>query len=137
MFQTKGDANEAPDANLVPYENVIGRALFDIPYLGYVANYIQNPPGLYFAAGVGVILILLVFMSDMLIEEDKKAKKKGQKAKEGKKADKPKPESKPKKKKKTKEQDELLGYRYSDEIVTGYINTKPMEGGNNSDNNNK
>ena len=79
-FQTKGDANEAPDANLVPYENVIGRALFDIPYLGLVANYIQNPPGLYFAAAGGVILILLVFMSDMLIEDDKKTKKKGKKA---------------------------------------------------------
>lgn len=78
-FQTKGDANEAPDANLVPYENVVGRALFDIPYLGYLANYIQNPPGLYFAAGVGVILILLVFVSDMLIEDDKKSKKKKKK----------------------------------------------------------
>lgn len=88
-FQTKGDANDAPDANLVPYENVIGRALFDIPGLGYVANYIQNPPGLYFAAAVGVILILLVFISDMLIEDDKKSKKKKKKAKNKKKSEAP------------------------------------------------
>ena len=76
MFQTKGDANDAPDANLVPYEDVIGRALFSIPGMGYVANYIQNPPGLYFAAAFGVILIILVFISDMLIEDDSKTKKK-------------------------------------------------------------
>lgn len=76
MFQTKGDANDAPDANLVPYENVIGRALFSIPGMGYVASYIQNPPGLYFAAAFGVILIILVFISDMLIEDENKNKKK-------------------------------------------------------------
>lgn len=129
-FQTKGDANDAPDANLVPYENVIGRALFDIPYLGYVANYIQNPPGLYFAAAGGVILILLVFMSDMLIEDDKKAKKnKGKKAKTQSKA-------KPKKSKKKPQQD-LLGYKYTDDIKTGYPKITPTEGGSQNDDQNK
>ena len=127
-FQTKGDANEAPDANLVPYENVIGRALFDIPYLGRVANYIQNPPGLYFAAAGGVILILLVFMSDMLIEDDKKTKKKGKKPQEQSKA-------KPKKAKKKTQQD-MQGYKYAEKIPMSY-QTTPTGGGSQNDDKNK
>lgn len=78
-FTTKGDANAEADAQPVPASSVIGKVAFSIPYMGYVANYIQNPPGLYFAAGVGVILIVLMFLTDALIEEDKKARKKAKK----------------------------------------------------------
>ena len=42
-YRTKGDANDAEDGALVHYKNVIGSPVFSIPYLGYVANYIQNP----------------------------------------------------------------------------------------------
>lgn len=86
MFQTKGDANASPDQNLVPEQNVIGKSLFSIPYLGYAANYIQQPPGLYYAAGVGIVLVLLTFLSDMLIEDDSKSKKKKKKTKKASKA---------------------------------------------------
>lgn len=61
-FRTKGDANDSADMALVHYRNVIGRAMFAIPYLGYVANYIQSPPGLYVALGAGVFLLLLAFL---------------------------------------------------------------------------
>ena len=84
MFQTKGDANPNPDQNLVPEQNVIGKSLFSIPYLGYAANYIQQPPGLYYAAGIGLILVLLTFVSDMLIEDDSKSKAKKKKKKKSK-----------------------------------------------------
>lgn len=75
QFITKGDANAEADMKPVPVSNVTGKVAFSIPFLGYVANYIQNPPGLYFAAAGGVILIILMFLTDSLIEEDKKAKK--------------------------------------------------------------
>ena len=77
QFITKGDNNDDIDANPVPANMLMGKVKFCIPFLGYVANYIQNPPGLYFAAGVGVILIILMFLTDALIEEENKAKKKG------------------------------------------------------------
>lgn len=70
-FQTKGDANDAVDGSLVHYRNVIGSPVFTIPYLGYVANYIQNPPGTYIAISAGAILLLLVFLPD-LFSDDKK-----------------------------------------------------------------
>ena len=44
-FRTKGDANEAEDAGLVHYKNVIGVPVFTVPYLGYVADYIAAPAG--------------------------------------------------------------------------------------------
>ena len=59
-FQTKGDANDAPDGTPVHYKNVIGKPVFSVPYLGYFANFVQNPPGLYFAIGFAVVLVLLV-----------------------------------------------------------------------------
>lgn len=71
-FQTKGDANDAIDGSLVHYKNVIGSPVFSIPYLGYVANYIQNPPGTYIAISAGAILLLLVFLPDLFAEDEPK-----------------------------------------------------------------
>ena len=64
-FRTKGDANEAEDGGLVHYKNVIGTPIFSIPRLGYLAEYIQHPPGMYVAISVGAILLLLVFLPDV------------------------------------------------------------------------
>lgn len=52
-FQTKGDANNAPDPSLVPATNVI--AQYDnitIPYLGYYLNFVKT------RLGIGLLLIL-------------------------------------------------------------------------------
>lgn len=65
-FRTKGDANEVEDGSLVHYKNVIGVSVFSIPYLGYVADFIQHPPGTYIAIAAGAILLLLVLLPDLL-----------------------------------------------------------------------
>lgn len=44
-LQTKGDANEEPDANLVPLDKVKKAFIFRIPYLGYVGHFIRTPLG--------------------------------------------------------------------------------------------
>lgn len=41
-FATKGDAVEDPDPDAVPAENVKGKVIFDIPYLGFAANYMYD-----------------------------------------------------------------------------------------------
>ncbi len=71
-FKTKGDANDVEDGSLVHMNNVLGTPVFTIPQLGYVANYIQNPPGMYIAISVGAILILLVFLPDIFSDEKSK-----------------------------------------------------------------
>ena len=65
-FRTKGDANDSEDGGLVHYKNVLGTPVFTIPYLGYVAEYIQHPPGLYVTIAVGAFLILLMFMPELI-----------------------------------------------------------------------
>lgn len=77
-FQTKGDANEAEDAGLVHYKNVIGTPIFSIPKLGYIMNYVQHPPGTYVALAMVAILLLLMLLPDLLFDtkDEKKGKKK-------------------------------------------------------------
>lgn len=65
-FYTKGDANETVDSAPVHFNNVIGVPQFRIPLLGYVSDFIQNPPGSYITVGVGLLLILAVFLPDVL-----------------------------------------------------------------------
>lgn len=78
-YVTQGIANNVPDGAPVHYKNIIGKPVFSIPYLGYVSNYIQNPPGMYVAIAAGAILILLVFLPDVFGDGDKKKKEKQEK----------------------------------------------------------
>ena len=65
-FYTKGDANEIEDAEPVHFNNVIGVPQFSIPKLGYVSDFVQNPPGMYITVAVGIVLIFLVFLPDII-----------------------------------------------------------------------
>lgn len=65
-FYTKGDANQIEDNDPVHFNNVLGVPQFAIPKLGYVSNFIQNPPGMYITIGVGILLIAAVFLPDLL-----------------------------------------------------------------------
>lgn len=75
-FNTQGDANDSPDGSPVHYKNIIGKPVFTIPYLGYISNYIQSPPGLYVAIAVGAILIMLVFLPDLFEDDEREEKEK-------------------------------------------------------------
>ncbi len=70
-FYTKGDANDVEDGEPVHFNNVIGVPQFSIPKLGYVSDFIQNPPGMYITIGVGAILILAVFLPDLIGKKKK------------------------------------------------------------------
>lgn len=70
-FTTKGDANENEDAAPVHFNNLIGVPVFAIPLLGYVSAYIQSPPGIYVAIGLGVVLLAAVFLPDLLAKKKK------------------------------------------------------------------
>ncbi len=74
-FKTKGDANDSVDGGLVHYKNVIGSPIFTIPYLGYFADFIQNPPGTHIAISVGAVLLLLLFIPDLLFDSKSEKEK--------------------------------------------------------------
>ena len=77
------DANDTPDAAPVHFNNLIGVPKFSLPGLGYVSDFVQNPPGTYIAIGVGLMIIALLFLPDLLFPKkadapasDKKEKEK-------------------------------------------------------------
>ena len=74
-FRTKGDANNVEDGSLVHYKNVIGTPVFTIPYLGYVASYIQKPPGMYVAVAVGAFILMLSFIPDLFAKDEEEKDK--------------------------------------------------------------
>lgn len=57
-YVTKGDANNAADADKVPREKVIGRVVGAVPYVGKVLSFFKTTHG----------MILLVFTGFLLIE---------------------------------------------------------------------
>lgn len=73
-FYTKGDANETLDAAPVHFNNVIGVPKFSIPKLGYVSDFIQNPPGTYITIGIVTLLIAIVFVPDLFGKKKKEDK---------------------------------------------------------------
>ena len=76
-FRTQGIANNHADGTPVHEKNVIGKVVFTIPFLGYFANFVQNPPGMYIAIAFCVILFVLVFLPDLLFGADGEPKNKG------------------------------------------------------------
>ena len=59
QFRTQGDANDAPDSELVPAANVVGVVVGYIPILGYVAHYARTPLGAGLIS-LGLLLFLLL-----------------------------------------------------------------------------
>lgn len=69
-FRTKGDANDSEDGTLVHYKNIVGSPVFTIPYLGYVASYIQSPPGSYIAIAGAAFILMLTFIPDLFAKDE-------------------------------------------------------------------
>jgi len=70
-FYTKGDANNTIDSSPVHFNNVIGVPQFAIPLMGYVSDFIQNPPGMYITIAVVAILIIVAFVPDFFAKAKK------------------------------------------------------------------
>ena len=75
-FRTKGDSNKVADNGLVEFGSVVGKPIFTIPYLGYLAVYMQSPPGSYVTICVAVSIVLFVVVTDIIVGDDKKKKMK-------------------------------------------------------------
>lgn len=72
-FRTKGDENDMADP-LVDCDRVVGKAVFCIPLLGYLATYMAVPPGKYIAITVAVSLVLIEIMISLVLDDKDKKK---------------------------------------------------------------
>lgn len=78
-FVTYGIANKDDNGNYImdgerDGRNLIGKVAFSIPYLGYVSDYVMNPPGSYIAVIILLTLLILAFIPDIVEKTTKKEK---------------------------------------------------------------
>lgn len=58
QFTTKGDAMEEPDLTKTKGSNVVGKTVFNIPYLGYLFHYGRSPLMFVFLIMIPAVLIM-------------------------------------------------------------------------------
>ena len=73
VYITKGDANNAPDQREITNKDIIGKVLFDAPYVGYAVAAAKKPWG--FALIIIVPALLIIFdETKKIVREIKKRK---------------------------------------------------------------
>ena len=78
IFKTKGDANNTPDNWEVTKDNIVGKFLFSVPYLGYAVNFAKQPPGFLLLILFPALLIIINEIGSIKKEFGKKYEKKGE-----------------------------------------------------------
>ncbi len=74
IFTTKGDANEDNDTREIRQSEILGKVLFDMPYLGYLLDFAKKPAGFV----IFIVIPALIVMYDeavKLIAEFRRMKK--------------------------------------------------------------
>ncbi len=62
-FRTKGDGNTGPDPQLVPEDNVVGKVVLRIPWIGHIALFMHNSSGIF----IIIFLIIIVVIIELII----------------------------------------------------------------------
>lgn len=70
ILYTKGMANTARDVTPVTENNLVGKAYFCIPLMGYITSVVTSPPWIY----IVVALIVIWFLATYIAETAKKKK---------------------------------------------------------------
>lgn len=75
-YQTKGDNNDMIDGTLVEPSNVIGKAIFKLPYMGYLAMFLGTKQGRFAAIAACAAMLLITLLSELLNEAVKEKQNK-------------------------------------------------------------
>lgn len=70
-FTTKGDGNPSPDQNDVPQENVIGRVICRVPWIGKIALFMRNSFVAFIVIAIILLLIFELVFPALMGEEEK------------------------------------------------------------------
>ena len=71
-FITKGDANEDPDQWIVKKENIIGKVIAVIPYLGYLGYFVRTPVGFTLLIIIPATLLIILEIKNIIKETKQK-----------------------------------------------------------------
>ncbi len=67
-FVTKGDANEDADAGAVTPDQVVGKVVLTLPYLGHVVAFVNSPVGFGVLVVLPIGLLILTEVGDVVLE---------------------------------------------------------------------
>lgn len=76
IYSTKGDANEDKDTREVRQNEIIGKTLFSVPYLGYIMDFAKQPLGFILLIGLPALYIIYDEVVKIVIEIKKIRSKK-------------------------------------------------------------
>ena len=76
LFQTQGDSNNVADGALVEPEHIIGKVIFKLPYMGYLAMFLGTRQGKLAAIAACAAMLLITLMSELLNQAVKERLKK-------------------------------------------------------------
>jgi len=68
-FTTKGDGNAGPDSVPVPGDQVVGKVILRIPWIGHIALFLHNSSGIFIIIILIVILVIVEFVIPMFSSE--------------------------------------------------------------------
>jgi signal peptidase I len=68
-FTTKGDGNAGPDSVPVPGDQVVGKVILRIPWIGHIALFLHNSSGIFIIIILIVILVIVEFAIPMFSSE--------------------------------------------------------------------
>jgi signal peptidase I len=80
VYLTKGDANNAEDGKEISKDQIIGKVLFSIPYLGYAIDFVKKPVGFMIVIIIPAVVIVYdeiqrIFKEMKKIKENKQTQK--------------------------------------------------------------
>ena len=68
---TRGDANRISDSPIT-FDDVVGRVVFRVPYIGVAVGFVKTPAGMWVALGFVVLLIILNLTISLLQSKKRK-----------------------------------------------------------------
>ncbi len=72
FFQTKGDANEYPDPDLVSSQNFIGKVVLYIPHVGKIAylSRLYETPVVFMGKGLSIAVLFVVLVGFIMVSTE-------------------------------------------------------------------
>ena len=75
IYTTKGDANEDKDTREGRKDEIIGKTIFSVPYLGYIMDFAKKPLGFILLVGLPALYIVYDEVAKIVAEVKKLRKK--------------------------------------------------------------
>lgn len=77
-YTTKGDANEDSDAQSITEDEIVGKMLISIPFLGYILDFARQPAGFLILVLIPAAIVVFDELQTIYTELQKKDKQKSE-----------------------------------------------------------